>query len=1543
MTTETRRTPLKPHAFLAAFGLALASFLSPANAAAQVACQTYQTVCLSGCDHLTIQNAVSAISTSPLSGNWCIDITDNATYNEQVTITSRPTGGFRIYIGTTTGASSPTITPPGASTAAFRIANASVSIQGLNVVINQNTPYGIWASSAFVNLSNISVSTAGSLGIYTAGVRLSSNSSVSYSSITAWNAHGLWLDGSVYSSVSSSTIVSKSSVSYGLYLLGADSNTVTGSFFQNDEGSAVRLDGGSDYNALSYSGLTSNRLSFYSLYFNASDDNTATGLKIENPNGNGIAFWTGADRNTVSLSTVVSNGNGQGIAYVGSDWNILTNSYVQNLAAWGVYLQNGADNNAVSFSTVIVDSAVRYALYINTSASNTVTQSVLSNPSGDAARLEYAHYNTISQSAMTSAAGGRSALYLTVSSFNVITGSYISNPSGYGAQLLDAGRNTITQSSLQSSTSTAQALKITATAPGKAVFNLISECDVYNPAGHAGTISFSANNNDVYRSTFTSFSNIHRALEINSVSSTTVTQTYMANSTGYGMSIAFSTGVSINGSKMESSSGFGLYVDVSSGVKMNGSKAQGNPAVYVRSSSQTVVSGELNTFGGGKGLWIDNGNVGVSASFLTIFGAGATEGINLAGPNIGPLSFSSVTIAGPNVGFSIAPQAAGAALSVASMTFQGLSAGATAIQFVGGGTFVSTFSGVYFADSSIGANVSAAALSGGSRITMLVASGMRGGSAFENDPAGVVDWPNFGIGGITAAPFTAVTNVALTANWNSSFPGGTNYTAELSTGGFPNNFLGNQSFVTANLYQIFSGLNSGTPYFARVSTNPANGPFTLLGSTVTSGGSGAGTITPLSYTNVSANSLTANWNTTFGGGTVYNLRISTNAFATVNSVSTTTNVSFFFGGLLPSTSYEVRVSTVGNGIPFTGLGVTTTPASGGGTAVNFNFNNAAQGAVIASANGQNETGLGIVADPVPGGDVYVIFASTPGATGARNKAGHDTAGVVGIVRYGSDGAALSSRTLASDTRGDLVRDDAAYVYVAETDRSQGAPMRINKYTPDLGFMVNSVSIPMPGEFGAMISTGTSIFALVENTSDNTARIMQYDPNLVAVATAAFYSIGGLPVKGHGMAREKNVGFLYVLVSTAGPSAPVHVLRYPSNSPGAFNGATPLDITIPDVTSQQNPRIAVSGDKLYIAFTDPSAQNIITRQYSGSIGYTGFSAMMTNVAAPFGKPVPAIQADDVNVYVGGTVNAGGGGDYLVTKLDPNNGLAFVSSGSFNSSTYLADQLTALAIGAPGEILVTGASSNTISDANALTTGLYMGVGGGQGGAISSAPYTNVSTSSFIANWYTSFPNGTVYYLELSTNAFSTVVTSPTTGANYFVFGGLATNTSYSVRLSTTGSGPYTPLGAVSTLGDGVAITGTLSYAGVEPGMIRVEAFTSPSYAGLPVSSQILSAAPSQPYYLPVGAGTFYVRAYVDVFGGGSYRSWLDQGTTGPFTLSASSLTGRNFTISVDSIAPNSPLGLYATPSGGQVYLSWSAPTTSTNGAALQDLRGYIIRR
>ena len=90
--------------------------------------------------YTTIQVALNDLAAS-LDADTCVVIRDTQTYSEQVTVQGFTTNGFRLKImaDPTFVSSAPTVNPPVASTAAFQIANDSVTLQGIMVITTNNS------------------------------------------------------------------------------------------------------------------------------------------------------------------------------------------------------------------------------------------------------------------------------------------------------------------------------------------------------------------------------------------------------------------------------------------------------------------------------------------------------------------------------------------------------------------------------------------------------------------------------------------------------------------------------------------------------------------------------------------------------------------------------------------------------------------------------------------------------------------------------------------------------------------------------------------------------------------------------------------------------------------------------------------------------------------------------------------------------------------------------------------------------------------------------------------------------------------------------------------------------------------------------------------------------------------------------------------------------------------------------------------------------------------------------------------------------------
>ena len=162
------------------------------------------------------------------------------------------------------------------STAAFRIANASVNIVGIDIRPSAAVQYGIWASSAYVSISTLTVE--GAFNVWGAAISVSSWSTVSLASASAWSADAIRLAGSSMTVVTGSTAAAFAQGTYALSFVGSSSNTVTGSMIS----SGAIVDSDSAWNSITASSFTSRNIS--ALVVQGSS-NTLDGVYADNLKG----------------------------------------------------------------------------------------------------------------------------------------------------------------------------------------------------------------------------------------------------------------------------------------------------------------------------------------------------------------------------------------------------------------------------------------------------------------------------------------------------------------------------------------------------------------------------------------------------------------------------------------------------------------------------------------------------------------------------------------------------------------------------------------------------------------------------------------------------------------------------------------------------------------------------------------------------------------------------------------------------------------------------------------------------------------------------------------------------------------------------------------------------------------------------------------------------------------------------------------------------------------------------------------------------------
>lgn len=755
-------------------------------------CPVTLRICKTGlCPFQTIQSAVDYLP-NPLTGYSCLYIQDAAVYDEQVTVQNIDTNGSSITIRLDPALTvRPWVRPIlGGAVAGFVIRNSSVNISNINVTPSAGMPYGILASSANVSISSVIVATDSNL-ITVAGVSLSSYSSISYSSVTVRGAAGIRLEGG-FSSVSRSTATNDSGTLGALYIAGAGSNTVTRSYFTNTAGHGAYLLSGADGNTVSLSSMTSQMVAYHGLYILSSASNTVTGSYMANANGVGAYLNTGAAYNTIAQSTIASNNtSGRALEISVSSWNLVTQSLIVNPAGYAAYLNN-SHSNTISLSTItgsrdngFIDAAAmrlitsssnvftslyiqsalghglslenfsnanavsgssittantNVALYLRDSSSNTIGGSTIFAPTGTGAQFLNSHNNSVSQSSVTTGLAAGYALYLNGADTNTVTGSYLANPAGYAVYLyLGSDRNTISLSTMASNASGGAGLYVDGSDS-----NTVTGSYMTNPAGFAATVENGADYNVISLSAMASNAG-NDALSFSANSDrNAVSKSLIFNPSGSGVSFdTASDNNTISQSTVTSGGAGGWAVKMirSSTNTLQFSYVQGSTAVIVSGSSGTAINSSVligtNSFGGA--LAMQQGGSGLSLASSTLRGGPSGRGIRLDEGFGGAIAIGSVTMTGSARGLEISTPSTGFVLAVDSVTFRGMTAGATAIHFLGG-TFASTFTAANFEDATVGANVSAAALDPFSRITMFAHSGERTGPAFENDPNSLVHW-----------------------------------------------------------------------------------------------------------------------------------------------------------------------------------------------------------------------------------------------------------------------------------------------------------------------------------------------------------------------------------------------------------------------------------------------------------------------------------------------------------------------------------------------------------------------------------------------------------------------------------------------------------------------------------------------------------------------------------------------------------------------------------------------------------------------------------
>ncbi|MDE2236881.1 MAG: right-handed parallel beta-helix repeat-containing protein, partial [Elusimicrobia bacterium] len=423
----------------------LAGTLSAGATVQAGACATTEYVKQAGgADATKIQDAINLLPKT-LTGYSCIDIQDNGTYNEQVTVEGFTNNGSSITIETDPSvAGKAVIDPPGGSTAAFVIANSSVNLENLSVAPTTLVAYGVRVSSDFVTLSSMSVvDNGGPSQIWSAGVLVSASSGtvIEASTVTVARGDGLKLSGSTATAVSNSELTDSDFAGYPLYVHGGFSNSFT--VVTASGSSSVRIDAGSQYDTISGSSFSAENFGGYALWINGASSNTVTDSYLSSPNGYGVFLDTGAEHNTITQSTAAAGGMGAYALFAqAASSNTISYSVLTSVNGTAVEMASEANWDTLGHDTISAPSGSGFndALRVENSVHNTISHGVVKSSSGNALHLAVgADWNTIDNSTLLGSGSNNAGLFIDGGSSNTVSVSISSAAGGSGILLANSG------------------------------------------------------------------------------------------------------------------------------------------------------------------------------------------------------------------------------------------------------------------------------------------------------------------------------------------------------------------------------------------------------------------------------------------------------------------------------------------------------------------------------------------------------------------------------------------------------------------------------------------------------------------------------------------------------------------------------------------------------------------------------------------------------------------------------------------------------------------------------------------------------------------------------------------------------------------------------------------------------------------------------------------------------------------------------------------------------------------------------------------------
>ncbi len=398
------------------------------------------TVCASGCNFTTIQDAINAACPGDTieihSGNY----RENVEVNKRLTLRGVDTGDGMPVVDAGGSGSAITITADGCTIEGFEVTNSGGAwpCAGIHATSNDNNIEGNNATGNYY-------------GIH---IESSSNNTLSGNDASI-NSRGFALRGS--SDIALSDNTATANIHEGIYLYSSSNNMLSGNDLTgNDYGISIYF---SSDNTISGNNATSN--SGYGIYLISSSNNTISGNTVNDNNGGSGICLTSSSNNTLSgntanynvfvgiflnsssnnnilkNNTATGNKGGCGIRLQSSSGNTLSGNDASGNTHYGFRLESSSGNTLSGNDA----SDGKYGIRLYSSSDNTISSNTASGNDDYGIYLESSSGNTISANNATGN-GGR-GIHLESSSNNMLSGNIVTGNTNYGMVLISSSNNVI--------------------------------------------------------------------------------------------------------------------------------------------------------------------------------------------------------------------------------------------------------------------------------------------------------------------------------------------------------------------------------------------------------------------------------------------------------------------------------------------------------------------------------------------------------------------------------------------------------------------------------------------------------------------------------------------------------------------------------------------------------------------------------------------------------------------------------------------------------------------------------------------------------------------------------------------------------------------------------------------------------------------------------------------------------------------------------------------------------------------------------------------